>query len=311
METNIHNVLIIGSGPAGLTAAIYAARANLKPIVLAGQEFGGQLMTTTVIENFPGFIDGIQGPQLMMDMIKQAERFGVEMKYELVKAVDFSKAPFSAATENGTYQAHSVIIATGSTPRTLGLDTEKKYWGHGVSTCATCDGAFYKDKKVAVIGGGDSAMEEANFLTRFAETVYIVHRRSEFRASKIMQERTFANPKIQIIWNTEVQDILGDEQIVTGLSLFNTEKGETSTLAIDGMFLAIGHVPQTGFLKDQIDLDSHGYIVTPDDVHTSVKGIFVAGDVSDPTYKQAITAAGMGCKAAIRAERYLADVLNH
>ncbi|NTV31502.1 thioredoxin-disulfide reductase [candidate division WWE3 bacterium] len=308
-ESSPQNVLIIGSGPAGLTAAIYLARANLKPILLAGVQFGGQLMTTTLVENYPGFSEGIQGPALMAEMIKQAERFGTEIKYETVQSVDFSKKPFVVKANDTTYTSKSVILATGSTARTLGLESEQKYWGKGVSTCATCDGAFYRDRKVAVIGGGDSAMEEANFLTRFAETVYIIHRRDAFRASKIMQERIFSNPKIKVVWNSEVREIVGNEQVVTGLALFNSLTGETTTLDVDGVFLAIGHVPQTEFLKDAVDLDVHGYVVTPDDVHTSVEGVFVAGDVSDPVYKQAITAAGMGCKAAIRAERYLSENL--
>ena len=299
---------IVGSGPAGLTAAIYAARANLEPVVLAGLEYGGQLMTTSEVENYPGFADGIQGPELMVQMIKQAKRFSATIQYELVKSVDFSQRPFTLTTDNDQYKAESVILATGSSPRTLGLKSESTYWGKGVSSCATCDGAFYKGQKVAVIGGGDSAMEEATFLTHFAEKVYLIHRRDSFRASKIMQERALNHPKIEVIWNTEVLEVLGDATGVTGLQLKNNQTGDESKLEVMGMFLAIGHIPQTNFLDGHIELDSHGFIQTQDGVHTSVQGVFVAGDVADPIYKQAVTAAGMGCKAAIQAEKYLAGL---
>ncbi len=304
--TDVHKVIIVGSGPAGLTAGIYTGRAELNPIVLAGFEFGGQLMTTTVIENYPGFPEGIEGPKLMDNMIKQAERFGAKMVYEFVRSVDFSKSPYKLVTDENEYFAESVIIATGSSPRRLGLESEQAFWGKGVSTCATCDGAFYKDKVVAVIGGGDSAMEEATYLTKYAKKVYIVHRRDAFRASKIMQERALNNPKIEVVWNSEVKEVLGD-QFVTGLRLFNNETQEEGILEVDGMFLAIGHVPMTEPFVGQVELDSHGYVVTPDGVRTSVDGVFVAGDVADPVYRQAITAAGAGCRAAIEAGKWLEE----
>ncbi len=304
--TDVHKVIIVGSGPAGLTAGIYTGRAELNPIVLAGFEFGGQLMTTTVIENYPGFPEGIEGPKLMDNMIKQSERFGAKMVYEFVRSVDFSKSPYKLVTDENEYFAKSVIIATGSSPRRLGLESEKAFWGKGVSVCATCDGAFYKEKVVAVIGGGDSAMEEATYLTKYASKVYIIHRRDSLRASKIMQERALNNPKIEVVWNSEVKEVLGD-QFVTGLRLFNNETQEEGVLEVDGMFLAIGHVPMTEPFIDQVELDSHGYVVTPDGVRTSVEGVFVAGDVADHIYQQAITAAGAGCRAAIEAGKWLED----
>ena len=307
--SDVKEVIIIGSGPAGLTAAIYAARANLKPLVLAGSQPGGQLVTTTLVDNYPGFPDGIQGPKLMQDMIKQSERFGTEFIYDAVTRVDFSRSNggflkvWAAGKE---YSAKSVIIATGSSPRTLGLDAEKKFWGRGVSTCATCDGAFFKDKIVAVIGGGDSMAEESTFLTKFATRVYVIHRRSEFRASKIMQEKVFNNRKIEIIWDTEVRDILGDQK-VEKLKIENNRSGEKKELPVDGMFLAIGHIPNTSFLKGQIELDKLGFVKVKDgtETQTSVAGVFVGGDAKDYYYQQAVTAAGMGCMAAMDVEHYL------
>ncbi len=306
MET-IYNVIIIGSGPAGLTAAIYTARAQLQPLVIAGLEPGGQLMTTSVIENFPGFPQGIEGPMLMQNMIAQAEKFDTKFVYENVVSVDFHQKPYKIKTPGNEYLTKSVIISVGSKPRRLGLESEIKYWGKGVSTCATCDAAFYKEKVVAVIGGGDSAMEEANTITKFAKKVYLIHRKNEFKASKIMQDKTFANPKIEIVWNSEVREIVGD-MVVTGLTLFNNQTNTESELKVDGMFLAIGHIPSTEIVKDQLELDVAEYIKTPDGVHTSLDGVFVAGDVADPSYRQAITASGMGCRAALEAERYLAHL---
>ena len=304
---DILKVAVIGSGPAGLTAAIYSARANLSPTVFAGVAFGGQLMTTTLVENYPGFPEGVDGPELMQMMIKQAEKFGTKLVYDLVQKVDFSSRPFKLSTPSSAYQAQSVIIASGAESKMLDIPSEKEFWGRGISTCATCDGAFYKNKIVAVVGGGDSAMEESLFLTHFATKVYVIHRRDMFRASKIMQERVLNNPQIEVLWNTEIDEIVGS-QFVEGLKLTNNVDRTNQVLPVDGMFLAIGHKPITNFLKGQLKLDEQGYIVTPDGVHTSVEGVFVAGDVADHTYKQAITAAGMGCKAAIMAERYLSQL---
>lgn len=295
---------IIGSGPAGLTAAIYASRAKLEPLLLAGIEFGGQLMGTTVVENYPGFPEGVDGPELMQQMIKQAERFGTRIVYELVQEVDFQKSPFTLKTNTQEFQARSVIIATGSSPRKTGIPAEEKFWGRGISTCATCDGALYKDKVVAVIGGGDAAMEDASFLTRHASKIYIIHRSDKFRASPIMQDRVLDHPRVEIIWNTSIQDVLGD-QTVSSLKLINTQTQKESELAVDGMFLAIGHVPNTKFLNGQIELDNKGYIKTQNGVTTSVEGVFVAGDVKDYIYQQAVTAAAAGCQAALEAQRYL------
>lgn len=304
---SVRQLIILGSGPAGLTAAIYAARARLDPLVLAGVTYGGQLMTTTTVENFPGFPNGIEGPVLMQKMLKQAEKFGANIVYEPVKQVDFSQRPFSLKTNENKYQAQSVVIATGASPRKLGLFSEETFWGKGVSTCATCDGALYKDKIVAVIGGGDSAMVEASFLTRFAQKVYIVHRRDQFRASQIMQEKVLKNPKIEIIYNSEVKDIFGN-QFVAQLKLLNNQTKHERVLKIDGMFLAIGHEPETKFLEGQVELDEKGYVKVKNEVETCVPGVFVAGDISDPVYKQAVTAAGGGCKAAMLAEKYLAEL---
>jgi thioredoxin reductase (NADPH) len=300
------DLIIIGSGPAGLTAAIYAARASLKPLLFAGVVYGGQLMNTTLVENYPGFPDGIMGPDLMMNMLKQAEKFETEIIYDYVEKVDFSDAVKKVYSGDKVFDAKSVIIATGSSPRRLGIPGEDKFYGHGVSTCATCDAAFFKEKIVAVIGGGDSAMEEANFLTKFASKVYLVHRKLEFRASKIMQDRTFNNPKIEILFNTQVKEVIGEEK-VTGIKIETTsESGASlSELQIDGMFLAIGHDPVTSFLKDQIELNENGYIKTQDGVHTNEEGVFVAGDVQDYIYRQAVTASGAGCRAALEAQWWL------
>jgi len=304
MNSTPSPLAIIGSGPAGLTAAIYAARAKLNPVLFAGIEFGGQLMGTTVVENYPGFPEGVDGPELMQRMIKQAENFGTEIVYQFVRAVDFKSRPFKLKTDESERLAHAVIVAVGSSPRRLGLDAENKFWGRGISTCATCDAAFFKDKTVAVIGGGDSAMEEASFLTRFAKQVYIIHRGDRFRAGPIMQDRVLNHPQVKILWNTQVTDILGDKT-VNALKLVDTQTQSESELAVDGMFLAIGHVPNTGFLKDQVELDPKGYIKVFDRSRTSVEGVFVAGDVEDWVYQQAITAAGDGCKAALEAQKWL------
>ena len=307
METR--NVIIIGSGPAGWTAAVYAARAELKPLLFEGAEPGGQLMTTTEVENFPGFEHGIQGPELMAVMRKQAAHFATDIISEHVESVDLTHSPFKVVAKGKEYQAKSIIISTGATARRLGLESEKKLYGKGVSACATCDGFFFKGKNVIVVGGGDSAMEEATFLTRFADKVYIVHRNAEFRASKIMQERVLKNPKIEVIWNSCVDEILGVEAgHVTGVKLKDSNTGELREMAIDGVFAAIGHEPNVSLFKGMIDLDEKGYIKTiPGSTKTNVPGVFASGDVQDWQYRQAITAAGTGCMAALDAEKYLAD----
>ena len=300
-------VIIVGSGPAGYTAASYASRAGLQPLVIEGHEPGGQLTTTTDVENFPGFPEGIMGPDLMAHMKKQTLRFGTEYLPAKVTDIDFSKKPFLVTCDNGKeFLAETVIISTGASAKYLGLKNEMELIGKGVSACATCDGFFYRGKIVHVVGGGDTALEEANFLTRFAEKVYLLHRKDQFRASKPMQDRTFKNPKIEVIWNTEVQEILFDQTGVTGLKVLNNQTNEVSERKTDGFFLGIGHEPNTKFLKGQITLDEHGYIKTegahPD---TNIPGVFACGDVQDPYYRQAISAAGSGCQAAIRAERFL------
>ena len=306
MTTDTREVVIIGSGPAGLTAAVYAARGNLKPLMIEGIEAGGQLMLTTEVENYPGFVDGIMGPELMETMRKQAARFGTEYVTDNVTAVDFSKQPFEVSTGGQTISAHSVIISTGASAKMLGIPGERELLGHGVSTCATCDGFFFRDKELLIVGGGDSALEEANFLTKFASKVTVVHRRDTLRASKIMQDRAFDNPKIDFIWNTVIEEILGDHA-VTGARLKTTTTGETRDVETAGVFVAIGHEPNTELFTDQVEL-SGGYIVTAaGSTQTSVPGVFAAGDVVDFRYRQAITAAGMGCMAAMDAERYLEE----
>jgi thioredoxin reductase (NADPH) len=300
----MERVIIIGSGPAGLTAAIYAARANLNPLVLAGGLYGGQLMITTDVENYPGFPEGIEGPELMEKFRAQAEKFGARVENVDATEVDFSKQPFVVKTADETYHAKTVIVATGASARWLGIPGEKELGGRGVSACATCDGAFFKEKHITVVGGGDSAMEEALFLTRFGRKVTLIHRRDSLRASKIMAERAKSHPKIEFIWNTAVDAVLGESH-VTGLQLRNVHDDSTMNFEADALFVAIGHTPNTEIFKGQLDLDREGYIVSPDGVRTNVDGVFVAGDVNDHHYKQAITAAGQGCKAAIDAERYL------
>ena len=300
-------VIIIGSGPAGLTAAIYCARANLNPLVFEGIQPGGQLTITTDVENYPGFPDGIMGPDMMDKFRKQAQRFGAECLFQTVERVDISKKPFGVWANGQKYESESIIISTGASARLLGLDAEKELMGNGVSACATCDGFFYKDKKVVVVGGGDSAMEEATFLTKFASSVTIIHRRDEFRASKIMVERAIKNPKISILYNTIVKNIIGTKDSgVESIEIEEVKSKKSSIFNCDGVFMAIGHVPNTKIFNDILKLDENGYIKTlPDSTHTNIAGVFACGDVQDSIYKQAVTAAGSGCMAALDAEKWL------
>jgi thioredoxin reductase (NADPH) len=309
--TNTHEtkVLIIGSGPAGYTAAIYAARANLNPILVTGMEPGGQLMITTEVENYPGFENTIEGPWLMDQMQKQAAHVGTQIITDYIKEVDFSSRPFKAVGESGdTYNGQTVIIATGAKARWLGLESEKKYQGRGVSACATCDGFFFKNQDVAVVGGGNAAVEEALFLAGICSKVTLIHRRDELRAERIMQERLFDNDKIDIIWDSVVEEVLGNNMGMNAVRLKNVKTGTETTLAAQGMFVAIGHDPATGIFKGHVDMDDAGYIKkAPDSTATSVPGVFAAGDVSDKVYRQAVTAAGMGCMAALEADRFLIE----
>lgn len=309
-ETMKRKVIIIGSGPAGLTAAIYTARANLEPIVFEGNQPGGQLTVTTEVENYPGFPKGVTGPELMDLFREQAQRFGAETVFKNVTKVDFSKRPYKVWVGDEEYLSNAIIIATGATARLLGLESEKELFGYGISACATCDGFFYKDKKVLVVGGGDSALEEAIFLTKFASEVWLVHRRDEFRGSKIMRERALNHPKIKVHWNSVVDQFLGSKESgLTGVRLKDTQTGETREESCDGTFIAIGHQPNTAIFEDFIKLDANKYIVTkPGSTETNIPGVFACGDVQDHKYRQAITAAGSGCSAAIDAEHFLEEL---
>ncbi|HEY3111536.1 MAG TPA: thioredoxin-disulfide reductase [Chloroflexota bacterium] len=309
MADETRSVVILGSGPAGLTAAIYAARASLSPLVIAGAEAGGQLMLTSDVENYPGFPEGIMGPELMAKFREQAEKFGAQILDEDATEVDFNQAPYMIKTERGSYRTHSVIIATGASAIWLGLESETRLRGRGVSTCATCDGFFFRGKDIVVVGGGDTAVEEATFLTRFASKVTLVHRRDQLRASKIMQERAFNDPKISFIWDSVVDEVVGDDS-VRAVRLKNVKSGDVSELKTDGLFVAIGHKPNTEILKGKLDLNEKGYVeaLNGSESLTRIEGVFVAGDVEDFHYRQAVTAAGAGCKAALEAERYLASI---
>ena len=310
-SAEVENVIIIGSGPAGLTAAIYASRANLSPFMIEGEEVGGQLMTTTDVENYPGFPDGIMGPDLMDVMKKQAKRFGTRFLAKNVTKVDFSSRPFKVWVGDQLFQSKAVIISTGASAKYLGLDNERRLLGRGVSACATCDGAFFRDQNVAVVGGGDTAMEEANFLTRFAKKVWVIHRRDSFRASKIMADRVLKNPKVEVLWNSALEDVLGDDQ-VKSIKVKNTQSGEVQEMPMDGVFIAIGHKPNTDLFKGQLDMNEVGYLKTKSgSTYTNVEGVFASGDVQDHVYRQAVTAAGTGCMAAIDCERWLENQEHH
>jgi len=308
MSSNLRDVVILGSGPAGLTAAIYASRANLKPLLAYGPLTGGQLTTTTDVENFPGFAKGIMGPELMEEMRKQAERFGTEFIQKKATAVDLSSSPYKITFDDQVIEAKAVIIATGATAKTLGLDREWELMGYGLSTCATCDGAFFNDQEIVVIGGGDSAAEEAIFLTKFGKRVRLIHRRDSLRASKIMAERVTSHPKVEMVWNNTVTRLIGDKKTgITGAELQNTVTGEKSEIQCNAIFYAIGHTPNTEIFKPYLECDENGYLITkPDSTATSIPGVFACGDVQDHVYRQAITAAGSGCMAAIECERWLA-----
>ena len=312
-NNEVRELIIIGGGPAGYTAALYAARANLKPLVIEGFQWGGQLMITSDVENYPGYADGVLGPQMMQDFRRQAERFGAEFVTDDVTRVDFSAKPFRVWVGDDEYQAEAVVVATGATARKLGLPSEEALQGRGVTYCATCDGAFYRDKQVLVIGGGDSAMEEASFLTKFASKVTVVHRRDEFRASQIMIDRARSNPKIEFVMNAVVDEVLGvEEGKMTGVRLRNTITDDTWTIPADGLFVAIGHDPNTALFVEQLEHDEAGYLVTqPGSTATNIEGVFAAGDVQDHTYRQAVTAAGSGCMAALDAEKFLAAREGH
>jgi thioredoxin reductase (NADPH) len=302
----LEDVIIIGSGPSGLTSAIYTARANLNPLVIEGEEPGGQLMLTTEVENFPGFAKGVTGPVMIEEFRQQALRFGTRFITKNVTRVDFSQRPFKVWVGQTLYQSKAVIVSTGASAQYLGLESEKRYLNRGVSACATCDGAFFRNLDIAVVGGGDTAMEEAQFLTRFASKVYVIHRRDSFRASRIMAERVMKHPKIQVLWNQEVVEVVGNEKLMTGVVLRDSVTAATQILAVEGLFLAIGHKPNTELFKDFLTLNSVGYIVTqPGRTYTNIPGVFAAGDVQDPVYRQAITAAGSGCMAALDCERWL------
>ena len=310
-DQNVRELIIIGGGPAGYTAALYAARADLEPLVIEGFNWGGQLMITSDVENYPGYADGIMGPEMMSDFRRQAERFGAEYLTDDVTQVDFSEQPFRVWVGDDEYRSHAVIVATGASARWLGIESEEQHKGRGVSACATCDASFFREKNVYVVGGGDSAFEEALFLTKFATNVHLVHRRDEFRASRIMVDRARANDKLDFVLNAEVAEILGDSK-VEGLRLRNTASGETWEVEADGLFVAIGHDPNTELFLDQLDHDPAGYLVTrPGTTETNIPGVFAAGDVQDHTYRQAITAAGSGCMAALDAERFLAALEGH
>lgn len=311
-ETRSVQLLIIGSGPAGYTAAVYAARANLAPVLVQGLQVGGQLSITTDVENYPGFADVIQGPWLMEQMAAQAAHCGTEIVNDLITSVDFKQAPYRCVADSGdVYLADAVVLATGAKARWLGLESEEKFSGFGVSACATCDGFFYRGKPVAVVGGGNTAVEEANYLSKLASKVTLIHRRDELRAEKVLQDRLLNDPKIEVLWDHVVEEIQGDEEPlgVTGLRAKNVKTGETRELLVDGVFIAIGHDPATSLVKGQIEMDDHGYILTrPDSTATNVPGVFAAGDVQDSIYRQAVTAAGTGCMAALEAEKFLADL---